>query len=284
MGVTLVYKNGLGEVVMTGDSSGALRICDIEGLGPVVYEYNAAVFAGYDGQETVSKRAVSRHITLSLELNSLALAAEIKEIFYIIQESGTLYVFSDGARKRINCNQTHITDIKRVLKGEISTFAVQFVCDNPFFEDENDTVVSLYERRKCLATPFVLPSAFGEIVIGGGVEVTGTRNAEPMISVHYPSALESEEGLIITNLSTGTAIQLDFAPVAEDTVVIDVKNRRITSMQSGNIINCLSMDTFLGDFVFVPGLNVLDVSVGDVSSGFFVECKYNNSYNEAVIT
>ena len=65
--------------------------------------------------------------------------------------------------------------------------------------------------------------------------------------------------LLIKNLSTGKQIQLDYAPGDTDTVVIDIKNRKVTSALMGNIINYLTNDTFLGDFVFVPGMNVIEV-------------------------
>lgn len=283
MGMEFVYKNGFGEVTMTGNSGGMLRICAAEGLGPIIYDYNAAIFSGYDGQETVSRRALPRHITLSLEINMSNAKQNINEILDILQFSGTLYINDKEVKRRISCSQTHIPEIKSVLRGEIATFAVQFVCDNPFFEDAEDTVVPLYERRKKLATPFSLPSVFSEIVLGGRVEIKGTENAEPIITVYYPNAFDGAETLLIKNLSTGKQIQLDYAPGDTDMVVIDIKNRKVTSALMGNIINYLTNDTFLGDFVFVPGMNVIEVMIGDVPAEFAVECKYNSLYRKAVV-
>ena len=183
MGMQIVYKNNLGEVTMTGNSDGMVRICAAEGLGPVIYDYNTVIFSGYDGQETVSRRALPRRITLSLEINMSKTKAAISEILNVLQFSGMLYVIDEKMRRRINCNQTNIPEIKSVIRGEIATFAVQFVCDNPFFEDAEDTVVPLYERKKKLSTPFNLPSAFGEIVLGGSIEVKGIENVEPIITI-----------------------------------------------------------------------------------------------------
>ncbi len=283
MGMKLVYKNSFGKVTMTGNSNGVLRICSVEGLGPIVYDYNTAVFSGYDGQETVSRRALPRYITLSLESNMSNTEVNLDEILNVFQFSGVLYIIGEEKKRRIRCNQTYIPEIKSVIRGEIAAFTVQLVCDNPFFEDVEDTIIPLYERRKKLSTPFSLPSAFGEIVLGGSIEVKGIENVEPVITIHYPNALTGVEFVVVKNLRTVKQIQLDYAPKNKDTVVIDVKNRKVTSALGGNIINYLSADTFLGDFVFVPGINTVEVLVGDVPAEFVIECKYNNLYREAEI-
>ena len=124
---------------------------------------------------------------------------------------------------------------------------------------------------------------FGEIALGGKIEIKGTISVEPVITVYYPTEIEGSESIILTNDTTGKSVQLDYAPTAEETITIDIKNRKVVSNISGNIINHLSDDTFLGDFVLVRGVNVISVNVGDVTSDFTIECRYNNLYSQAVI-
>ncbi len=282
--ITLIYKNELGEVVMKGGGKDLpFKITAIEGLGLISREYNAAVYSGYDGQETLSARAVARSITIALEVMSKKVVESMRDALRVFSQSGMLYIKNEELDRRIYCSQVQIPDVTRVLRGQIATFAVQFVCDNPFFEDGEDTVVSLYKRTKLLATPFSLPAVFGEIVLGGSIEIKGTVSVEPVISIYYPTAIEDVESIILTNETTGKKVQLDYAPKAEDTVMVDIKNRKIVSSVSGNIINFLSKDTFLGDFVLKRGVNLISLSVGDLTPDFTVECRYNNLYNEAVI-
>lgn len=283
MGLELRYTNDLGEVVIYGDGQGSVRLCGFEGFGPVDNEYNSVVYAGYDGQETISQRAIARTITMALELNCNNKAKMAKNIFEVLSKPGVLYINSQNLDRRISCTQTKVSDIKRVLKGQITTFAVQLICDSPYFEDAKDTVVPLYQRTKLLSTPFALPTMFGDIVIGSTIEILGTASVEPTITMYYPKELSGAENITITNKTTGKAIVLDYAPKADEVVTIDVKKRKIIGSISGNIINCLSTDTFLGDFVLKRGLNVLTIDAGDVSSGFLVKCTYNNLYGEAVI-
>ena len=277
------YENSLGQLTLSGKGKGALRLLEIEGLESALREYTVASYPGQSGQETLSARALPRTITLAVEILKGHYEVDIHRILDIIQEPGLLFVESEDLSRRIFCSQSRITDIKRIVKGEISTFAVQFVCDSPYFEDAEDTVVPLYKRTKGLSTPFTLPRSFGDIVAGGVVENKGSIPIEPIITIYYPSALEGIDGITLKNETTGKGISLEYSPSGEDTVVIDVKNRKITSRIAGSLLNNLSDDTFLGDFTLERGKNELSVDLGDVAKGFGIECKFSNLYGEAVI-
>ncbi len=277
------YENSLGQLILYGGGEGALRVLSLEGLEPFAKEYNVANYSGQQGQETLSSRALPRTITMAVEIMKKPYEVNLQEVFDVLQQPGVLFIKSENVNKRIFCSQTHITDIKRIVKGEIATFAVQFVCDSPYFEDGEDTVVPLYRRTKSLATPFTLPCCFGEIVAGATVENKGSIPVEPIITIYYPGALEGLDGITITNETTGKGISLDYSPEGEDTVVIDIKNRKITSKLAGSLLNNLSDGTFLGDFILERGKNQLTVDLGDVAKGFGIECKFSNLYSEAVI-
>lgn len=284
MSLTLRYENELGTVVMCGGGSTSfLRITAIEGLGLVTREYNTAVYSGYDGQETLSSKAVARSITVALELASTSAAERIREVLRVFGSAGMLYIEEGSVKRRIYCSQVQLSDITRVLRGQIGTFAVQLVCDNPFFEDAEDTVVALYKKTKRLSTPFTLPTDFGTLTLGGRIEIKGAVSVEPIITLYYPLALAAEESVTLTNETTGKRIRLDYAPQQGDTVTLDIKNRKVLSTVGGNLISRLSDDSFLGDFVLTRGINVISVDVGDVTAGFTVECRYNNLYSEAVV-
>ncbi len=279
----LTYKSELGTVVMSGNATEKLRVRAVKGLGMVTRDYQTAIYSGYDGQETIGSRAAARTITLSLEAASEDAAETVREALLCLGCPGTLYIKNEELDRRIFCSQVQIPDVSRVLKGRISTFSAQFVCDNPYFEDGTDTVVPLYRRAKVLETPFSLPTMLGNIVLGATAEVLGVIPSEPVIGLYYPSALSEVESIVIRNETTGAVIKLNYAPKSDDTVFVDIKNRRVFSSVSGNLINNLSADTFLGDFVLVRGINHLTVDVGDVTSDFTMDCRYNNLYAEAVI-
>ena len=149
MGLTLTYKNDLGTVIMQGGGQDSpLRITAIEGMGLVTREYNAAVYSGHDGQETLNSRAAARSITIALEVIDKNAADIVYSALDVLGKSGMLYIENKDLSRRIKCSQVQIPDVARVLRGQIATFAVQFICDSPFFEDRNDTVLPLYKRTK----------------------------------------------------------------------------------------------------------------------------------------
>ncbi len=283
MALELIYKNDFGTVVMQGIGNGAVRICKAEGLGVVQKEYRTAIYTGQAGQATLSARALPRCITLSLEVIGRDIFEVLKDTLRILSCEGMLFIRDSHTDKRIYCNQVQIPDMERVLKNKITAFAVQFVCDNPYFEDGEDTSVPLYKRTKKLETPFTMPCVFGEIIAEAQIDIAGSLGVEPRIVMYYPKALKTVENINIINMTTGKSICLNYAPKEDDTVVIDVKTRSITSTKSGNLLNYLSIDTFLGDFVLERGRNLVTVDLGDMTPDFTVECRYNNLYAEAVL-
>ena len=144
MSLELVFKNELGEVLMSGGGKGAIRILNVEGLGPMTSEYTAAVFSGYDGQETISGRRLPRTVTISAEVNHKNAAEVMRSVARVFAKEGTLYVKTLEFERRIKCNQVQMPDVTRVLKGKIATFVVQMVCDSPYFMDAEDKTVPLY--------------------------------------------------------------------------------------------------------------------------------------------
>ncbi len=283
MGLSLTYKNSLGAVKMYGRGKGNIRICKIEGLGLVQNEYTATTNTGRIGQNTISHRVLPRTITLALEAIGSDIAAILRDALKVLSQEGMLYISNEGFFKRIYCNQVQIPDIESVQKGKISTFAVQFVCDNPYFEDGEDITVPLYKRTKRLATPFTMPCVFGEIVAGANLWIDGAVDTEPQITMYYPTALAEVENITICNETIDKSICLNYTPMSDDKVTIDVKNRSITSSKSGNLLSFISNNTFLGDFVLVPGDNRITVDLGDVTADFTIECRYSNLYQEAVV-
>lgn len=283
----LIYKNERGEIIMHGDRNSPLHITEIEGLSLPTRDYNTVTYSGYGGQTTTAYTTRSRTITFSVEATGKDILSVVRKVIDVFSVKGMLYIKTQDVDRRIECNQAQIADVNRILKGQISTMVIQLVCDSPFFEDAEDTVIPLYTRKKLIYsdsnTRFELPAKFGEITVGEKIRIQGSIPVEPIITMYYPEQLEGVESIIITNVTSGQSIRLNYQPQDDDLVTIDIRNRKITSSQSGNLINNLSEDTFLGDFVFDTGVNAISVVAGDVTSGFTIQCKYNNLYNEAVI-
>lgn len=277
------YTNALGSVVMDGSRGSQISITHVEGLGVCEREYTAAVFAGYDGQETVASRALPRCITLGAELWGSDISKNIGSILRILSQPGYLYLGEESPEKRIYCNQVRIPDPARIIKNRLTTLVLQFVCDNPFFQDAKRSVCALYNRSLELSTPFTLPKVFGRTQTKTLVENKGDIAAEPQIRIVCSKELTGAQGIKIRNLTTGKEIGLSCTSREGEEITIDVENRKVYSSVDGNMLACLTDDTFLGDFIIAPGENHIMMSVGDFTSGFTVECSFYSLYSEAVM-
>ncbi len=282
MKLKLSYKNCRGTAELCGSSS-PFHVTNILGLGLPEREYITAIYSGYDGQETLSSSYSARSITVSGDIVSKKIRSDLISAMDIMSAPGYLYIESDDINRRIYCNQTIFPDAERILRGKICAFAIQFVCDSPFFENSEDTSVPLYSRSKELSTYFSLPSVFGTTIAEATINLKSRNRVEPKIHIICPSDLSNVTSITITNLTTGKKIEFLYTLSAGEEIVIDIKNRIVSSSVSGNIINYLSDNTFLSDFYFEGFTNNISATVGDINAGIFIECIYNDRYSEALL-
>ena len=281
--LTMKYKNERGEVILAGGGSSVFRVTAAEGLGLCEKDCQTVIYAGYDGQETVSSRYAARCITVSGDISSSAAAEELRRAADVLCGEGYLYVLDGDMRRRIYCKSTVFPDVGLILRGRLASFAVQFMCDSPFFEDAEDMVAAVYARLKNIAKPFTLPCMFGETVTGADVTVRTRRGVEPCVRIYCAKTLENAETLKIENETTGKSLTFTHTPTAGETIVIDVKGRTAESSVSGSIIGSLTDDSYLNEFRLEYGTNRITAEIGGVSLGLTVECVYNNCYEEAMI-
>lgn len=282
----LKYKNRLGEVLMYGGGNHGIMIKDLAGFGTVEFEYESAVYSGCDGQKTLSRRAVPRALTISVDISGAGTAAEVRRIIDVLSEEGTLYISDTsegGISRRIYCSQSAIPDAERIAAGKIAALTVQFVCDSPYFEDAADTEIPIYRRIKNLSTPFTLPAVFGTTAAENTAFNIGSAAVEPVIAIRFTKTLSSAETVTVTNSTTGAFVSFSYTPHSGDMVKIDIPERRLTSSRLGTITEQLSDDTYLSDFRLERGRNVIGVSVGDAQSGAVVACIFNNKYLESAV-
>lgn len=66
----------------------------------------------------------------------------------ILYYPGMLKIQSGNKRRRIACRCTSLDDPERI--GPFARFVIQFTCDDPLFNDFEDTVEPVYERNNHL--------------------------------------------------------------------------------------------------------------------------------------
>lgn len=281
--LTIKYKNSRGELVLSGGGSEVFRVTAVEGLGVAEKECETVSYAGMDGVETVSESYPVRHITVSGDVMSENVAEKIRRGAEILCAAGYLYISDGDIRRRIFCNRTIFPDAGRIIRGRLASFAVQFVCDNPLFEDESDTVAAVYGRTRNISEIFTLPRVFGETITGAKVFVNSRCGAEPILRLYCAKTLGEAQNLTIANETAGCSLSFTHTPTAGETVTIDIRNRSAESSKAGNIIDSLTDDSFLSEFRLDYGYNLITANIGGVSLGLTVECVFNNVHEEAMI-
>lgn len=283
-----IYSNSYGTVTFYGGGSHSFLIREYEGLSLIERDYSTTTYAEEDGQDTLYSRAMPRAVTISADVIDKDAGKILRDAIKVLGREGYLYVTDGDFERRIYCNQVTIADPERVLRGQISSFVVQFVCDNPYFEDTEETTRIIYGREKNITTPFTLPRAFALINKGAYVYNYGDKAAEPKIIITCNETLSESSYVDISLTTSAGTISLrinDYTPISGDVITIDIKERTVTGTKSGDLINKLSDASFLKDFVIRPSpeSNYISVAIKNVTTDIGVECKYRTLYNEAVV-
>ena len=310
----ITYQNENGKLDFKGGRGrNSWRILEIEGLGLTSKSFNTAQYPATVGQRTLSETIGARTISIQCDVNSIASQYggtssnrwEISKALKILNEPGTLLI-SDGVRIR-KINARCVEAVQGERHGGYSVFAIQFVCDYPYFEDKETSKVPLFKVENLLGSTtrwylkdgqltkesvesgkFILPCIFTRCISRANVVNIGDVDTEPIIKIRlnggtYNGTIGTPGTLVISNESTNQQIELNLHN-AENTkeVIVDIPNRKIYSQDNKNLIHHLAPTSFLSDFWLKKGQNQICVD-NYISESSVVECEFSNKYIEAVI-
>lgn len=293
--LNITYQNDIGKLDFKGGRGrNSWRILEIDGLGIAPKSFNTAQYPATIGQRTLSETIGARTISIQCDVNSIASHYgntpsnrwEISKALKILNQPGTLLI-SDGVRiRKINARCAEALQGERY--GGYSVFAMQFVCDYPYFEDKDAKIVPLYKVEKLLKSTFTLPCMFTRRIAKADVINIGDVDTEPIIRIRlnggtYSGTDGTPGTLVIRNETTKQEIELNLVN-AENTkeVIVDIPNRKIYSQDNKNLIHHLAPTSFLSNFWLQKGNNLIGVD-NYISESSIVECEFSNKYIEAVI-
>lgn len=315
----ITYENEIGRLDFSGGSGkGAWRILEIDGLGLAEKSYQTVTYPGGAGQRTVSETAGARVITIQCDVNCIhgtykstaGNAFEASKALKILNEPGALFIGNGGRNRKIEARCTQAAQGQRY--GGYLVFAMQFICDYPYFEDPAVQTIPIFKRENLIgcgvrwflepdasgkdswkseplaADAFQLPCIFSRRVSEANILNAGDVEAEPVIRIRMQGGEYSGESgesgtLAIHNLTTCQKIELNLADAGKvSTVTIDIHNRKIFSQDEENLIHYLAPTSFLSDFWLQKGQNLIQVD-NYLSDSCSVVCEFSNKYVEAVI-
>ena len=286
----IVLQNENGSFEIGGGGHKRARLQTIEGVGMPAKEDNTIIFEGQAGQTIIGSRDLERVITMSLDFYGDE--REVEKLYRIIYKPLDILFFLGNRRRRIKGRCKVATDISSIIYHKWQSVALQFVCDNPYFSDLNDTMQAISANEDMW--PNV--NLDGEWFIEPGTIATqrssktsiynyGDVEIYPVITLtnnKVSNLLSEETKITLTNATTDKAITLEYQISPGETVTIDLESRSILSDINGNIVTCISDDTVLSDFYLATGKN--DISIeADSADNIFAIARYSNQYISVVI-
>ncbi len=275
----LIYENELGRVCLGGGKADSLNITEIHGLSFPETSADTVSFSGAPGQTVVSVSVLPRTITVTGDIidKTGKITSKSARIF---SKSGTLYVVLKSGKREISARALSFEPQKR--KGIFVPFSLQFICDNPYFEDSFETLENVYKKEKLLSSPFYLPAMVSKRTTEGIVLNRGTYKNEPLFLITTKENAPCPEGIVIENKTTGKKIKLLCDVLKDETITVDIKNRKITSNIRGNLISTLSGDSLLSELYLIEGINEISAYAKEEPELLCVTLKFKNSYVEAL--
>lgn len=260
-----------------------IKIISITGLGLPQKERNVSNYPWQSGQTLVSEKDRERTITLSCDAYGVD---TVNKVCHILRNPGTMFLNLGEKKRRIDCTCTTFDEPEK--HGNIYKLIMQFTCDNPFFKDYYDIQLPLYQRHNEVFNLFTLPCVFTSRTNEITTTLHGEHEAEPIITVKCLKKGSVSESvglkLILSNsASEYVTLNLDYDFLQQDEeIVFDIPKRKITSSASGNLLNKLSEDSIISDFVMTVGENTIELIANNSNDTISAKLVYSGLYSEAI--
>ena len=268
------------------DSYGKARLIDISGIGVPPKDVTTMVFAGQSGQSITSLRDTERTITMSFDF--WASPREIKELLNLIYGYTSLVFHTVLGVFCITGQCRNSTDFERIIYHRWNKIVLQFVCDNPYFEDINKTVYPIASHIDKFPNLFEdgvakisLPAVATEGFAKASVINRGAVRVYPTIRVTNTSSVTAKS-ITVANHTTGAQIVINCNISPNATVVFDLENRRVLC-RDADITHCIADGTSLGAMYLEVGDNELEVTAHDESIFLASEAVFANRHIAVVI-
>ena len=166
-----------------GKSDSNWKITAADGLAFCGRNFTYARYTGTDGQRITDVSLNARTITLSGDVvcDSDGFAREFNRVMTVLEDEGILEINTILGKRNI---RARCCDFSRGdKKGGYMLFVVQFICEDPYFEDADKTEVALFERVPYIDKDFTFPGIFSGRISRRNIEYNGTRRTEPVFYI-----------------------------------------------------------------------------------------------------
>lgn len=133
---------------------------------------------------------------------------------------GTLYYYEDNIKRKINYV---VEDVDVADKGIPRTFTISLICPNPYFEDLQESEISMATWTPCFCFPMISEQETGiefgtkDITVMG--KIINNTNIEFGITIHF-IAHGNVTNPFLVNVETQEQILINIEMSAEDKIII----------------------------------------------------------------
>lgn len=265
-----------------GESESVWKITKADGLAFCSRTFSCARYTDQEGQTTTNVSVNARTITLAGDIfcgnnNSDSI---LNSAMTVLEEDGILEINTAIGKRIISARCCDFNQGER--KGRYMLFTIQFLCDDPYFEDADKTEVAVYREIPYLDKDFTFPGVFSERISRSNIEYSGTRKAYPVFYIYIEQGVVGDNRLEIKNHTSGESLTFDYGGVMGEFITVDTKKRKIYNQEGTNLIKYLTDDSFFDGFHLYPGNNDIEVINRNTNTGISVNCSFANRYCEAV--
>ncbi|GIO57926.1 distal tail protein Dit [Paenibacillus cineris] len=279
----VTFVNTRGESVVFG-SSGPYVLQKIDGTANVPADIKSTKSPYQDGSSFVDIQLSDRNISVECFINARSqqeLYERRRELTRILNNK-----MGPGRLVYTNSSRSYVIDAiaeEGAVFGEryvhANLFTVNFIANDPYWRDENQTVKGLRYEAGGLTFPLRLPTQFAQSSYRGNFVNSG--DVDTPVEIWYQGPATNP---VVQNETTGEYIKVNYELKETDTLIINTAfgNKRVEVLNSDgtrtNVFHWIDLGSTF--FQLAPGNNVLKYGSDKDSDqqAATVTIYYNNRY------
>ncbi|MGF7046404.1 hypothetical protein J2T13_000880 [Paenibacillus sp. DS2015] len=257
---TVSFTNSRGESVLFG-ASGDYRLTHIDGLGGPPADIKSTKSPYQDGSSYVDIQLADRPLSITGWIS----ASNRQEMYEKRRQLSRVLNSKLGPGKFVYTNDYRSFAIKAICDEspifndrivDYQLFTISFICNDPYFSDETQTVKGLKFEAGGMTFPLRLPTQFAFSAYRGTFMNTG--DVETALEIRYQGPATNPT---VISETTGEFIKINYELSADDVFYINTAmgNKRLevenTDGSRTNVLHYIDMGSTF--FQLQPGQNML---------------------------